>query len=159
MRRMDPIGVRGARASAMWVLLVGALAVLAGIGAVRADAAVITYEGAFSRPDGKVRCTMAPAWAQCVSTATGRVAGVNRNGTTESYVTDDALPRGRRVAGHTIVNEKGTIACRTGTRFISCFVMRWGSSFTQDARTALTHGLAGMDFIDDSVPVGHVATR
>lgn len=159
MRRTDPIGVRGVRGLVMWTVLIGVFAAIAGIGAAQANAAVITYEGSFSRPDGKVRCTMAPGWAQCVSTATGRVTGVNLNGTTESYVTEDALPRGRRVTGHTIVNKKGTIACRTSTSFISCFVLKWGSSFTQGARTALTHDLAGTDFIDDSVPVGPVATR
>ena len=78
MRRMDPIGVRAVRGLVMWTVLLGVFAAIAGIGAARADAAVITYEGSFSRPDGKVRCTMAAGWAQCVSSATGRVAGVNR---------------------------------------------------------------------------------
>lgn len=157
MRRTDPIGVRAVRGLVMWTALLGVLAAIAGIGAARADAAVITYEGSFSRPDGKVRCTMAAGWAQCVSSTTGRVAGVNRDGTTESYVTRDDLPRGRRVTGHTIVNRKGTIACRTSTSFISCFVLKWGSSFTQDAHTALTRGFGGADFVDDAVPVGPVA--
>ena len=159
MRRMDPIGVRAGRGLVMWAVLIGMLAAMAGLGAAHANAAVITYEGSFSRPDGKIRCTMAADWAQCVSTKTGRVAGVNRDGTTESYVTEDNLPRGRRVTGRTLVNTSGTIACRTSTSYISCFVLKWGSSFTQDTHNVLTKGFGGADFIDDSVPVGPVATR
>ncbi len=134
----------------MGAVILAALAALAGGGAARADAAIITYEGSFSRPDGKLRCTMAAGWAQCVSSRTGRVAGVNRDGSTESYLTTDRLPRGRRVTGHTVVNRKGTIACRTSSSTIPCFALKWGSSFTQDARTALIRDVAGADFIDDS---------
>ncbi len=159
MRRMDPIGVRAVRGLVMWTVLLGAFAAIAAIGAARADAAPITYEGAFSRPDGKVRCTIAAGWAQCVSQRTGRVAGVNGDGTTEAYVTKDALPLGRRVTGRTIVNKKGTIACRTSTSFISCFVLKTGSSFTQDTLTAFTRGVQGSDFIDDSLAVGSTTTR
>lgn len=153
MRRMDPISVRAGRGLAMWVVLLGMLAGMATISAAPADAAIITYEGSFSRPDGAVRCTLAANWAQCVSVKSGRVAGVNRDGTTESYITKDAIARGRRVTGHTLVNRSGTIACRTSTRYISCFVLKWGSSFTQDAHNVMTSDLAGTDFIDDSVPV------
>jgi len=153
MRRMDPIGVRAGRGLAMWAVLLVMLAGMAAIAAAPADAAVITYEGSFSRPDGGVRCTLAASWAQCVSVTSGRVAGVNRDGTTESYFTKDAIARGRRVKGHTLVNTTGTIACRAGARYISCFVLKWGSSFTQDAHNVMTSDLAGVDFIDDSVPV------
>ena len=152
MRRMDPIGVRAGRGLAMWVAL-GVLAGIAAVAAGPASAAVITYEGSFSRPDGAVRCTLAAGWAQCVSVKTGRVAGVNRDGTTESYFTKDAIARGRRVKGHTLVNRSGTIACRVGARYISCFALKWGSSFTQDAENVLTSDLSGTDFIDDAVPV------
>jgi hypothetical protein len=150
MRRTDPIGVTAVRGLVMGAVILAVLATLAGGGAARADAAIITYEGSFSRPDGKLRCTMAAGWAQCVSSRTGRVAGVNRDGSTESYLTTDRLPRGRRVTGHTIVNRKGTIACVTSTGTISCFALKWGSSFTQGARTALLQDVAGRDFIDDS---------
>ena len=154
MRRTDPIGVTAARGLVMGAVILAALAALAGGGAARADAAIITYEGSFSRPDGKLRCTMAAGWAQCVSSRTGRVAGVNRDGSTESYLTTDRLPRGRRVTGHTVVNRKGTIACRISGGTISCFALKWGSSFTQDVRTALIRDVAGADFIDDSRRAG-----
>ena len=153
MRRMDPIGVRAGRGLAMWAVLLGMLAGMAAIAAAPADAAVIRYEGSFSRPDARVRCTLTAGWAQCVSVKSGRVAGVNRDGTTESYITRDAIARGRRVKGHTLVNRTGTIACRTGARYISCFALKWGSSFTQDAHSVMTSDLAGVDFIDDSLPV------
>ena len=153
MRRMDPISVRVGRGVAVCAVLLGMLAGMGAMGVSPASAAVITYEGSFSRPDGAVRCTLAADWAQCVSVRSGRVAGVNLDGTTEAYFTKDPIAKGKRLKGHTLVNKKGTIACRTGARYISCFVLKWGSSFTQDAHNVLTSDLAGADFIDDSIPV------
>ena len=151
MRRMDPIGVRAVRGLVTGAVVLAVLAAIAGMGAARADAAPVTYEGSFSRPDGKVRCTIAAGWAQCVSQRTGRVAGVNADGTTEAYVTRDAIPVGRRLTGRTVVNRRGTIACRTSTSFITCFSLRTGASFTQDALTVFTRGVEGSDFLDDTM--------
>ena len=151
MRRMDPIGVRAVRGLVTGAVVLAALAAIAGMGAARADAAPVTYEGSFSRPDGKVRCTIAAGWAQCVSQRTGRVAGVNADGTTEAYVTRDAIPVGRRLTGRTVVNRRGTIACRTSTSFVTCFSLPTGASFTQDALTVFTRGVQGSDFLDDTM--------
>ena len=136
------------------------LAVLAAFSTARADAAVVQYQGAFSRPDGSVRCAITSSWAQCVSMQTGRVAILNGGGSTETYFTTDAVSRGRTTSAF-LVNRSRTITCRAGSRYVSCFAPKWNSSFTLDTQYVLTSDYGFQDFLNDSpavapVPAGYV---
>jgi hypothetical protein len=139
------------------VVLAAALGILAvvGMAADRADGAIYRFDGSFSRADGAVRCTLTAGWAECVSMHTGRVAIINRNGTTETYFTEDAVNRGRRT-NQILVNRGQTIACRASGRYVSCFALKWNSGFTLDTQYTLTRDFGYREFHDDSPPVAPV---
>lgn len=146
---------RHLRASHWLTLIALAFAALAAFNAGRADAAFVQYQGAFSRSDGSVRCVITNNWAQCVSMQTGRVATLNRDGSTETYFTTDASSRGRTTKAF-LVNRSRTIACRAGSRYVTCLAPRWDSSFTLDTQYVLTEDYGFQDFLDDSPPVAPV---
>lgn len=125
------------------------------MGPERADATIYRFDGSFSRADGAIRCTLTAGWAGCVSMHSGRVAIINRSGTTETYFTEDPLPRGRTSRQY-LVNRGGTILCRADARYVTCVAPKWNSGFTLDTQYALTRDYGYREFLDDSPPVAPV---